>query len=105
MYNLCKRCALTNIKTRHMKRTVVSLLTVLLFSTSQVQAQSQEFENDLLKYRAIEAAVWAMPIMNFKKYRDALNDNGVGYNDVAYNSKLQNWKFQTATPNNTTLNF
>jgi hypothetical protein len=40
--------------------------------------------------------------MNFKFYRDALADAGVGPNDIGYFSKLQNWKFQTATPNNTT---
>jgi hypothetical protein len=43
-----------------------------------------------------------MPLMNFKFYRDALAKAGVGPNDVGYFSKLQNWKFQTATPNNTT---
>ena len=43
-----------------------------------------------------------MPLMNFKFYRDSLADNGVGPNDVGYNSKVQDWRFQTATPNNTT---
>ena len=36
------------------------------------------------------------------KPRDALADAGVGPNDVGYYSKLQDWQFQTATPNNTT---
>jgi len=59
--------------------------------------------HDRMKYhRAIDAAVWAMPLMNFKFYRDALAGAGVGPNDIGYYSKLQNWKFQTATPNNTT---
>ena len=40
--------------------------------------------------------------MNVKFYRDALANAGVGPNDVGYFSKIQNWKFQTATPNNTT---
>ncbi len=53
-------------------------------------------------HRAIDAAVWAMPLTNFKFYRDALTDAGVGPGDVGYYSKLQDWKFQTATPNNTT---
>ena len=53
-------------------------------------------------HRAIDAGVWAMPLMNFKFYRDSLADNGVGPNDVGYNSKVQDWRFQTATPNNTT---
>ena len=53
-------------------------------------------------HRAIDAAVWAMPLMNFKFYRDALADAGVGPNDIGYFSKLQDWRFQVATPNNTT---
>ena len=48
-------------------------------------------------HRAIDAAVWAMPLMNFKFYPDALIDAGVGPNDVGYYSKVQDWKFQTAT--------
>jgi hypothetical protein len=56
----------------------------------------------VLHHRAIEAAIWAMPLMNFKFYRDALVKAGVGPNDVGYFSKLQDWRFQTATPNNTT---
>jgi hypothetical protein len=50
----------------------------------------------------MEAAIWAMPAMNFKFYRDALIGAGVGSNDVGYFSKVQDWRFQTATPNNTT---
>ena len=53
-------------------------------------------------HRAVDAAVWAMPLMNFKFYRDALAEVGVGPNDVGYFSQLQDWRFQTATPNNTT---
>ena len=71
--------------------------------------QAQEFDlgkadinERMLYHRSVDAAVWAMPLMNFKFYRDALAEAGVGPNDVGYFSKLQNWKFQTATPNNTT---
>ncbi|CUH48702.1 DUF1214 domain-containing protein [Ruegeria atlantica] len=53
-------------------------------------------------HRAVDAAVWAMPLMNFKFYIDALARAGVGPNDIGYNSKVQDWRFQTATPNNTT---
>jgi len=52
--------------------------------------------------RSVEAVVWAMPRLNFKGFRDAHAAAGVGPNDVTYHSKIQNWKFQTATPNNTT---
>ena len=76
---------------------------------SAAQAQAEEFDlqkadlNDRMTYhRAIDAAVWAMPLMNFKFYRDALADAGVGLGDVGYFAKLQDWRFQVATPNNTT---
>ena len=52
--------------------------------------------------RAMEALVWAMPILNATQFREGHKDCGVEYNDVAYNSKVQNWKFQTQTPNDTT---
>ena len=44
----------------------------------------------------------AMPLLNFMGFRDAHAAAGVGPNDIAYFSQIQNWKFQTATPNNTT---
>ena len=47
--------------------------------------------------RAVEAVVWAMPLLNFKGMRDGHASVGVGYNDIAYHSKIQDWKFQTAT--------
>ncbi len=44
-----------------------------------------------------------MPIVNFQAMRDGLKkDAGVGYNDVAYNSKVQTWRLRMTTNNNTT---
>lgn len=65
-------------------------------------AEEQTTAERMTHHRSIDAVVWAMPLMNFKFYRDALIDAGVGPNDVGYYSKVQDWKFQTATPNNTT---
>ena len=55
------------------------------------RAQAEEFDlqkaslaNRMSYHRAIDAAVWAMPLMNFKFYRDALADVGAGPNDVGY---------------------
>jgi len=75
--------------------------------TAQVNAtefdlQKADVHDRMHYHRAIDAAVWAMPLMNFKFYRDALADAGVGPNDIGYFSRLQDWRFQTATPNNTT---
>ncbi|MGD9095811.1 MAG: DUF1254 domain-containing protein [Chromatiales bacterium] len=84
-----------------------SLLTFLLVSITPSWAMEQSIDDRMTHHRAVEAVVWAMPLMNFKKFRDALADAGVGPNDIGYFSEVQDWKFQTATPNNTTpyINF
>jgi hypothetical protein len=99
----CKERAMNG---RHgLKRTLGSTLiaaVLLLTALNSAQAGEQPTSQRMLHHRAIDAAVWAMPLMNFKFYRDALVDAGVGPNDVGYFSKVQDWRFQTATPNNTT---
>ena len=93
------------------KQYIMTILAALMAITMVVPAHAQGKGFDLQKadvhdrmtyHRAIDAAVWAMPLMAFKFYRDALADAGVGPNDVGYFAKLQDWRFQTATPNNTT---
>ncbi len=75
-------------------------------------AQSSEFDlanattaERMTYHRAVDAAVWARPLMNFKLYRDALANAGGGPNDIGYNSKVQDWRFQSAIPNNITPYF
>lgn len=46
--------------------------------------------------------MWGMPIVNFHAMREGLKKVGVGYNDVAYQAKLQTWKLQFTTNNATT---
>jgi hypothetical protein len=87
--------------------TVVMVAALLVTSGLGVKAEEFDLQkadlNDRMTYhRAIDAAVWAMPLMNFKFYRDALADAGVDPGEVGYFSKLQDWRFQVATPNNTT---
>ena len=96
-----------------MKKITTFVKMVALMAAGMVlplMAQGKEFDlqkadvhDRMVYHRAIDAAVWAMPLMNFKFYRDTLADAGVGPNDVGYFSQIQDWKFQTATPNNTTL--
>jgi len=86
---------------------LAAVMAIGMVLTAQVNAKEFDLQkadvHDRMHYhRAIDAAVWAMPLMNFKFYRDALADVGVGPNDIGYFSKLQDWRFQTATPNNTT---
>jgi len=69
-------------------------------STEELKLNSQE---RMLHRRAVDAVIWSMPLVNFQAMRDGLKkDAGVGFNDVAYHSKIQNWKLQTTTNNNTT---
>jgi hypothetical protein len=82
--------------------TCIVVVVLLATGLSSVNAEEQTTSQRMTYHRAIDAAVWAMPLMNFKFYRDALANAGVGPGDVGYFSKLQDWKFQTATPNNTT---
>lgn len=86
---------------------IVTLMMAVVVAAGVVQANTFDLQKANLAermsyHRAIDAALWAMPLMNFKFYRDSLAKNGVGPNDVGYNSQLQDWRFQTATPNNTT---
>jgi hypothetical protein len=74
----------------------------LAIGSQSAPAEEQTISQRMTHHRSIDAVVWAMPLMNYKFYRDALINSGVGPNDVGYFSKVQDWKFQTATPNNTT---
>lgn len=80
------------------------LITTMLLATglSPVSAKEQTITERMLHHRAIDAVVWAMPMLNFKQFRDGHEALGVKQNDIAYHTKIQDWKFQTATPNNTT---
>ena len=82
----------------------IALITTMLLATglSPVSAEGQTISDRVMHYRAIDAVVWAMPLLNFKQFRDGHEALGVNQNDIAYHTKIQDWKFQTATPNNTT---
>ena len=81
-------------------RGIVLATVFALGAVSSTTAASEEFNladadmAERMTYnRAVDAAVWAMPLMNFKFYRDALAKAGVGPNAVGYNSKVQDWRF------------
>jgi len=59
----------------------------------------------VLHHRAMEAVLWIMPRMNYKYNRDGMFAHGGTFNDVFYYSKMQDWRFQLATPNDTTPYF
>jgi hypothetical protein len=57
-----------------------------------------------LHRRAVEAAIWGMPIVSVDAMRQAFfRDAGTRYGDIGYFSKPADWKFQTTTPNASSL--
>jgi hypothetical protein len=83
---------------------VAALIAVVVLPSgfTLMKAQEPTLSERVMHNRAIEAVVWAMPLLNFKTFRDGHAVIGVGTNDIAYYSQIQDWKFQTATPNDTT---
>jgi hypothetical protein len=61
---------------------------------------SPELAERALYRRAVEAAIWGMPIVAFDAMREAFfRDAGAKYNDVMFLSKPADWKLQLTTPN------
>jgi len=85
-----------------MKNTFILFLLGTLLTFNSTSAQEKTISDEMFQFRATEAVVWAMPLLNFKQFRDGHRALGVKNNDVAYHTRIQDWQFQTATPNNTT---
>ena len=101
------------MKTRCTQKLIAAfsdLLTVLFFAAStNVSAQTpasaaEQIYSNMLERRAVEATMWAMPLINFQAMRDGMaRDNGAGPNAISYFSRPQDWRLQITTPNNNTL--
>jgi len=53
-----------------------------------------------LQRRAVEAVIWGMPAVNYDLMYQAMARNaGGGFSQIAYWSRLPDWKIQTLTPN------
>jgi hypothetical protein len=88
-----------------MKIPMLSAL-ALICAVSSTHAQNLS-PNDLarrtVERRAVEAAIWGMPLVNTDAMREAyFRDVGAKYNDICYFSKPADWKFQVTTPNAST---
>ena len=53
--------------------------------------------------RAIEAAIWGMPIVSVAAMRRAFFSAGASYGDVVYLSRPADWRFQVTTPDASSL--
>jgi hypothetical protein len=59
-----------------------------------------DFARRTFERRAVEAAIWGMPIVSVDAMRQAfLRDAGAEYNDVVYWSRQADWRLQITTPN------
>ena len=73
-------------------------------------AYAQSFSSDDLvrravERRAIEAANWGIPVVNFDRMFQAFKAAGGDFNQIVYWSGLFDWKNQTLTPNPGTIYF
>ena len=62
-----------------------------------------ELAQHTLQRRAMEAAIWGMPIVSVDAMRKGFFGVGAKYGDIAYFSKPADWKFQLTTPNSSSL--
>jgi len=70
------------------------------FVKSSRTFNSTELAERTMHRRAIEAIIWGMPVVNVDLMYQAMAGNTEGrYNDIAYWSRLPDWKIQTLTPN------
>lgn len=68
------------------------------------QAQpAEEVTRRAIERRAVEAALWGLPAVNFDLMLQAALANGARPNQVVYWSRPVNWKNQTLTPNPDTI--
>jgi hypothetical protein len=62
----------------------------------------EELEDRMIERRAVEAAIWGMPIVSVDAMRQAFLHEGK-YGDILYCSRPADWKFQITTPNASSL--
>ena len=67
------------------------------------QSSARDIAQEAIERRAIEAAIWGMPIVSVDAMREAFfRDAGAKYGDVVFWSQPSDWKFQFTTPNAST---
>ncbi len=75
--------------------------TTMLEHPSELTAE--ELATRTLERRAVEAAIWGMPIVSVDTMRQAFfRDAKAKYGDIVYWSQPSDWKFQFTTPNAST---
>src|SRR3981189_155085 len=93
-----------------MKRSNISLAIALVAFMSDALAQeavgqfnSAELTKRTLERRAMDAAIWGMPIVSFDVMRQGFfRDAKAHYGHIMYWSRFSTWKNQTTTPHPST---
>jgi hypothetical protein len=66
----------------------------------EVELTPSELAERTLHRRAVEAVIWGMPAVNYHlMYQALVRDANGAFNQIAYWSRLPDWKIQTLTPN------
>jgi hypothetical protein len=77
--------------------------------TAQTRARAEkaltsaDLAERALQRRAVEAAIWGMPIVSVDAMRQAFFGAGAKYGDFVYLSKPADWNLQITTPNSSSL--
>ncbi len=91
-----------------MRKLLLSALVLFAsISTGDAQAlSSEELKTRLLRSRAVEAAIWGMPAVNYDLMLQEMQSKTAGkVNQFIYWGRPLDWKNQTLTPNPDTLYF
>ncbi len=79
--------------------TCVALMSNAIAQDSTGRLSSAELTKRTLERRAVDAAIWGMPIVSFDAMRQGFfRDAKAHYGDIMYWSKFSTWKNQTTTP-------
>jgi hypothetical protein len=73
-------------------------------TASRGSFSASELAQHTFHRRAVEAAIWGIPLVNYDcMYQAAVRDGRTGFNQIVYWSRPSDWKNQTLTPNGEVL--
>jgi hypothetical protein len=89
------------VKTKLQRILLASLASICVDASLHAQnLSSNNINGRIVERRAVEAVIWGMPVVNYGLMYQAMARNTTGtFNQIAYWSRLPDWKIQTLTPN------
>ena len=89
-----------------LSKTRLFLTALYLFgigTVAQAADMSIELHERVMKSRAVEAAIWGMPTVNYDRMHQAAAKAGARANQIVYWSRPSDWKNKLLTPNPNTI--